>query len=306
MKQVVYVFIFISLSLIARPAHAAILYLTPDSGEYNLGDIFVAEIRLDTQGEYINAVEVNIVYPSDTFTVRDFSKGNSVLTLWAEEPSYGDGALSFIGGVPAGYQSWDGVLGRIIFRVKASTQQDIAQTIAANIADVKFLENSRALLNDGAGTEASLKIKNAAYTILSEETTEIEDVWQQEIAMDTTAPEAFIAEIRKDLNVYNGEYFIIFSTVDKQTGIDHYEVLESWEGGTVENKDAHSPYLLENQELSGIIRVRAVDKAGNEAIYEIGPARVGEKKAFALTRVIFGILVLVGAGVGYWVYRKNF
>ena len=66
-------------------------------------------------------------------------------------------------------------------------------------------------------------------------------------------------------------YFLVFSGIDKQTGIDYYEVKE----GQGNWKRAEFPYVLEDQTLQGIIEVRAVDKAGNERIAEYTPSQYG-------------------------------
>lgn len=259
-----------------------------------MGDTFIQEIRLNTEGEYVNVAEVKVVFPSDAVEVVDFSKGNSVLTLWAEEPSRKDGVVSFVGGTPAGYQGWDGILGKIIFRAKGS----------AGLADIRFDDSSRALLNDGLGTQATLKVKNAKFTILREIGKESEDQWKSDIAQDNISPEPFDVEIRKEAGLYNGKYFITFSTVDKQTGVDHYEVIESRDGKVFENKDAKSPYLLENQKLDGTIRVRAVDKAGNEAVVKISPRSAEKERVFPRQWIIFGVVISIL--IGYWAYRRKF
>ncbi|MCH7602631.1 MAG: hypothetical protein IIB54_07700, partial [Planctomycetes bacterium] len=139
------------------------MYLDPAESTYNLRDTFIQEIKLDTQGEYINAVEVHIEYPEDLLEIRDFAKANSVLTLWAQEPEYGDGKLSFIGGVPAGYQGSDEVLGKIVFLVKSKRVDDISAEGAT--AEIKFGGGNLALLNDGEGTEARLETRNALVSI---------------------------------------------------------------------------------------------------------------------------------------------
>ena len=295
-----------ALFLIITPlgANAAVLYLDPAESTYNLGDTFVQEIKLDTQGEYINAVEVHIEYPQDLLEIRDFAKANSVLTLWAQEPEYGDGKLSFIGGVPAGYQGSDEILGKIVFLVKPKRVDDSsAESITA---EIKFAENNLALLNDGEGTEARVETRNALVSIAPRFSTQLIDEWQKEISRDSITPEPFNIEISNNADVYGGKFFIIFSAVDKQTGIDHYEVFEYRGRKSWENKDAQSPYLLENQRLDGIIRVRAVDEAGNEAIVELRPTGApAEEKMFPWIWVILGIFGLIVGGAGYWVYKKR-
>ena len=73
-----------------------------------------------------------------------------------------------------------------------------------------------------------------------------------------------------DPSLFNGQWFAVFSTVDKQTGVkDHYEVAEvpSSQANTPQSQwnwvRAVSPYLIKDQSLNNIIAVRAIDVAGN-------------------------------------------
>jgi len=216
--------------------------------------------------------------------VKDLSKGNSVLTLWVGDPSFSNqkGEISFIGGVPAGYQGWDGLLGRIIFEARKEGE-----------VEIKFQENCQVLLNDGFGTPAELTSKGAILTILPEKRELQRDEWQEELAKDTIPPESFEIEILQEPSIFEGKYFIIFSTTDKQTGIDHFELKE----GKKDWHKAQSPYLLEEQTLGSIIKVKVVDKAGNERITEYIPPR----KSFPYWIII---LVLIGVGITLWIIRK--
>lgn len=247
---------FLFLFCIANVANAAILYLEPSSGSFHKDDIFLVEVRLDTEGEIINAVRASLEFPPDILKVEDFSKGNSVLTLWPQEPVFGreTGLISFSGGVPGGYWGKDGLLGKIVFQVHKTTQIGTQKDTKLN-----FLEDSTVLLNDGLGTEADLNKIGATLNILPG-TGEEKNPWQEEIDKDDILPEPFKIELSQSPSIFEGKYFIVFSTVDKQTGIDHYEVLE-WK--KEEWKIATSPYVLENQKLTSDIKVKAIDKAGN-------------------------------------------
>src|SRR4030042_2646026 len=137
-----------------------------------------------------------------------------------------------------------------------------------NIAEIQFSDKSQVLLNDGLGTPAKLKTQGSIFEIISKGEP-LREEWKKELSGDAVVPEPFTIVIQKDPAVFNGEYFIIFSTTDKQTGIDYYEVKEcrdDWQ-------NAESPYLLENQDLNSIIQVRAVDKAGNERMAEYLPVQ---------------------------------
>ena len=69
--------------------------------------------------------------------------------------------------------------------------------------------------------------------------------------------------------------------------------MKEGEGGW---KEAATPYVLEDQSLKGIIKVRAVDKAGNERI-----AEYGVKEPFPYLIII---VILVAGGIIWWTIRK--
>ena len=289
-------FVFVSSFLFFDFCQGAIIYLEPAEGEYSLNDTFIVDIRLDSQGEYINAVEGHLSFPSDILEVKDFSQGNSILTLWVNQPTFSNqvGTISFVGGVPAGYQGVNGLLGRVIFEASQSGQ-----------AKVGFGSKSQALLNDGLGTKAVLEFSEANFNVLIEGLEEIEkDEWAEEMEQDKIPPESFEIKISQDPSILEGRYFIAFSTTDKQTGIDYYEIAEldfieritnkaKWQRGS-------SPYLLEDQNLKSLIKVKAVDKAGNWRIETLKPPL-----KFHWQDLLWIILiVLVGLGIIFFATTK--
>jgi len=278
--------------LYAPVAHAAILYFEPAEAVYNFEESFVQEMRIDTEGQNINIADIKVSYPKDVLTAEDFSNANSILTLWPLVPVYENGILSFTGGVPVGYKGSDGLLGKIIFRVKPPAKDGGYDPSVRK--EIKFLPESKILLNDGAGTEAGVISQDAGFIVVEKFAEEIEDNWQREISLDDIAPEPFDVLISQDDSVYGGKYFITFSTVDNQTGIDHYEVFEYRGNKSWVNKNAQTPYLLENQKLDGIIEVRALDKAGNETIGEVRLPEAKNSPGFS-ARTLW--IILAGAAV---------
>lgn len=91
--------------------------------------------------------------------------------------------------------------------------------------------------------------------------------------IDATSPEEFMSQT-VDIE---GKKYLVFFTTDATSGIDHYEVLEislDWFGNIkseqeTEWKIVKSPYLLEDQSLKSTIKIKAIDKAGNERSSEI-------------------------------------
>ena len=274
-----------SFSFLPLGVKGAMLYLSPLSGEYHQGDNFMTEVRLDTEGELINTCEVNLNFSSNSLEVIDISNGGSILSLWPKIPIFSNSQriISFIGGIPGGF-SGDGKLLSIIFQ---------ATTPAS--AEVNFQDSSKVLLNDGFGTPAKVTVQRAVFTILAEKLEIPKDEWKEELEKDNIPPESFEIEISKNPTIFEGKYFIVFSTIDKQTGIDYYKVRE----GEREWKRGESPYLLEDQSLRNKILVKAVDKADNERVAEITPPyKITGKDIVILFVILIGILVI------WWLIRK--
>ncbi|MBC7074092.1 hypothetical protein H5T58_01750, partial [Candidatus Parcubacteria bacterium] len=212
---------------------------------------------------------------------------DSILTLWLKFPEIDqkNGKISFIGGIPGGYCSLNAqkdtpnLLLKVAFRPKKSSK---------GIAFVEFEKDSEVLLNDGKATPAKLSFKEAKFEIFSQFPETPKKEWEEELAKDTVLPEPFEIEIHRDPSVFEGKYFIVFFTTDKQTGIDHYEIKE----GERDWKLAKSPYLLEDQSLKSKILVKAVDKAGNERIVEFNPYQKRNFNWF-LVSILFLIAILI-------------
>lgn len=283
---------------------AAKLYLEPVQSEYYLGNTVIVEARLDVEGECVNVVKADLGFSKDNLEAVDFSRGNSILSIWVKEPVIEQelGLVSFIGGIPGGFcgimpgdPGKSNLLGRIIFQVKQVTSGQ---------GKISFLDTSEVLLNDGLGTKAGLKTSGVVFNILDEIPYKFKDQWVEELAQDSILPELFEIKIHQEPSIFEGKYFITFSTADKQTGLDHYQVAEvnllerlfnreRWQPGT-------SPYLLTDQSLRSLIKVKAVDKAGNQRIESIQPP-------FKLrwSDIIWILLILIGLGIIGWLIKHR-
>ena len=124
---------------------------------------------------------------------------------------------------------------------------------------------------------------------------------------DKELPETFSPEVARDPDIFGGQWFAVFDTQDKISGIDHYEVLESklkyhqlafgfW-------NRSESPYLLSDQKLESYIFIKAVDKSGNKRIETISPRNpiIWYKNPNMLIMII-GYLLLIAA---IWYFIKK-
>lgn len=285
---------------------AAVLYLEPDEGEYGPGDSFAVDIMLDTR-RCINTIEATIRFPNDYLTVMDFLTGDSILHLWVDRPNNESlrdindlGEIYFAGGIPGGYcgkipgdPGISNIVARVIFKIPSMILSDVKR----DKVNITFnSNNTRVLVNDGLGTEDDLELKNASFAVASH-SVKPDQFWKYRIEMDKIPPEPFVIELHQNPDVFEGKYYIIFNTTDKQSGLDRYEIKEigSDELLGIEKKlkfyekwfkeeapkagwvTAKMPYQLNDQSLMSVIKVKAIDKAGNERIVEYVPPKEFQK-----------------------------
>jgi hypothetical protein len=302
-----------------KSAEAALIYLDPAEGVRSLGDTFIVAVRVDNQGQCLNAFDVKLKFSKNVIKAVDFMRGDSILTLWIQDPTIDQeaGTVSFIGGLPGGYcgrVSGDpgvtNVLGKIVFQVPGFRIGNTAE----NVGTVEFMDGTKALLSDGNGTPAELKTGNARFEIGPGGQNALNE-WLDIVKKDNTVPEPFSVQLLNDKDIFGGKYFVAFSTIDRQSGLDHFEVLESDDLGFVYGttklaqwQQATSPYPLRDQDLKSVIKVKAVDKAGNERVVQLTlpnfePREVVEARKRQAIEIGAGLLILVFVGI--YLFRRH-
>lgn len=306
-------------------ADAASLYIDPAQSSLNRGDALTFAVRLDTDeavNECVNAVDAVITYTANIDPV-DVSIGNSIFSMWVEQPTINreDRTITFAGGIPNGYcgrvtgdPQLTNVMAELIFRSPGFAIGGSGEPVAR----VAFADTSTAYLNDGQGSKASLTTYGAEIAMNDRPGAEMQNPWQDRVDADTVRPEEFSISLEQDETTFSGRHYIVFNTTDKQTGIDHYEVMEepisqfnTFEWGRADAPwiKARSPYELDDQSLNSIIRVKAVDKAGNQYIATLIPDESmrtlsQDKFIFYVFVTFLGlVLLLVLLSVFLW-YRK--
>lgn len=218
-------------------------------------------IFINTGGHSINAVEGNLR------GVTSVSDASSVISLWIEKPT-AENNFHFAGIIPGGLQTGRALLFRVVPQEAMSPE-------------IKF---TRVLLNNGLGADlASSLIK----TELGAETDDLAD--QQK-------PEDFVPVIARDQNLFENQWFLSFNTQDKQSGIDHYEIAETWKKWNLAWTKAESPYLLRDQKLHSYLYVKVVDHAGNERVAVLPPKLINNPYAIVL---FWGIIIIMIITLSY-------
>ena len=151
---------FLAPLIIASSAQAAgaSFYLSPATGSFFVGSTFDVSIFVNTGGENVNAVEVNLKFDPAKLQIASPTAGKSFIQVWVSQPTFSNtkGTMSFIGGVPSpGINTTSGLVSTITFRA-----------IAPGETSVLFLETSKILRNDPQGTNIATSASRGVYTLL--------------------------------------------------------------------------------------------------------------------------------------------
>ena len=142
-------------------ANAASLYFSPSSLSRSSGQTFSAIIRVNTEGQAINAAQGSVIYDPAKIEVVSISKAGSIFNLWTQDPTFSnsEGTLSFEGGLPnPGYSGSTGLVVTISFRTKAATTNPGSTDIA--------LISGAILANDGQGTNILTSLGKLTVSIV--------------------------------------------------------------------------------------------------------------------------------------------
>jgi hypothetical protein len=310
------------LFVLPQSSDAAFLYLDPAESVVYRGDTVTVSLRLDTDAdECVNVVDTVIQYDEGIRAV-DVSRGDSILNIWVEDPKINEveRTITFAGGITGGYcgraagdPSLTNVIADIVFQSPGFAIGGGSDT--AN-PSVTIADASSVLLNDGFGTEATLRTQGAVITLEETPGTERTDTWSTRVSDDVVPPSDFVITLSQEPTAFSGNYFITWNTQDKQSGIDHYEVMEEplkdfyafrWGRADAPWVETESPYVLKDQTLNSTIRVKAIDKAGNETIVVLVPDEAIRtlSKDSVITFAIAGVLTLVSIVLIVYVLLKR-
>lgn len=155
LQKIFFTLLFLaSVLLVPGLAQAAEVQLSPSTGTYGSGQTFTATVRVDPEGESINAVEATLTFDTSKLSVVSVAKTGSVFSLWTTEPTFSNsaGTIEFGGGSPTPFSSVS-TLAVITFRATAE-----------GAAAVDF-QNASALAADGLGTDVLSGTVGGSYTV---------------------------------------------------------------------------------------------------------------------------------------------
>ncbi|MEK7564317.1 MAG: cohesin domain-containing protein [Patescibacteria group bacterium] len=274
MKKIFILFLLIFYFVPATSFGTEVFFSTDNNGFF-VNEDFLVKVYVDTEDTTVNALEGSILFPSDVLELKEVRDANSSINFWLENPrNLRDGQVNFSGITAGGFNGEKKFLFGMIFKPKKMGDAILS------------LSDLQVLLNDGIGTKAPVENTPLTISVLDKrdnsQSTDLRIV-------DNEIPEDFNPLVAKDPSLFDGKYFVVFSTVDKGVGIDHYEVREGLWGDYVATQ---SPHLLKDQSLSKNIYIKAIDKSGNKRIVEIKGRDVDERFQLGFAFVIILIICL--------------
>lgn len=286
--------------LISTTAFGAIISTQPQSLAVPQEKNYTVSVLLNSEGESLNAVQGSVTVNSALGDVVSVTDSGSVITYWVNPPKWDavTRTVSFSGTIPGGYSGSAGILFSIV----------LPEYKGSNLNDALTFNNITALHNDGLGSSAHVDAHNFSLGITSVpvEPEVLEQIYTNDSKKDNVPPEIFSPQLAQDDRVFDNKWFINFSTTDKQSGIDHYEIQETRSGSIDADKweTASSPYVLKDQELHSYIYVIAIDRQGNERVIKVFPRNPLKwwQQYVGATVTIIVVIVFLGS---IWYLRRR-
>jgi hypothetical protein len=276
-KLVIFIFIFF---LFSKSAFGAILELSTEKMILQQREEFLVTLFLNTEGQIINTITGDINYNKELVAIESINIGGSFVSFWVEKPKVEtEGVIHFSGIIPGGLSTANGE----VFRIFAKTIKEGEGNF--------ILSNTNLYLNDGKGSLIPVKNSDILIKINKELFNQVEKIKKYN---DFISPEKFNITRAKSIYLFHGNSFIVFSTEDKGSGIENYQICEFPNRNCV---NENSPYLLKNQTPFYRIIVRAYDIEGNVR------EEVLVSRWFVLLVVFISILVLF---IGFKLYYRYF
>jgi len=156
----------------AKTASAATLYFYPQNIDMFEGENAVIEVRLNTESDTINALELNGVV-GNGLSINSIDTSNSLIQIFVEAPKADNGTFRFVGGIPKGF-SGAGIIGRLtVTPTKVGTSE-------ISFKQIKVLANTEPVKEVQTTTLTSTinaTVKPKDYIKLSSRTNPIQNNW---------------------------------------------------------------------------------------------------------------------------------
>lgn len=246
---------------------------------------YLIKVALDTEGKEINVAE-GILRFDKSSEIISINTGGSIFDLWPRKPSLASGKISFTGGTTAG-----------VYGPNLKLFSIAVKPTKPEIIKISF-EDAAVYLNDGKGTKIIAASSPLEIKVLPAQKKDNELV--SLINEDKNPPAPFKIDLGRESSVYEGKYFISFYATDKESGVQRYEVKEN----NLPMVRSGNVYILQNQELSGQVEVKAIDNAGNIRSQMINLEEEKNQSGSPVNVLIVAIVLIVVTAM-FFVFKKN-
>jgi len=293
----------------------AVLYVSPEKGEYTMGTTFQIKIYADTGGALINAAEGDLSFNSDALEVESISEEGSVLTSWSTPPQFSneDGTIRFAGWTKKNYSGVDGLLVTVTFKA--------LHNMVANAR----LAAGAILAADGQESNIITSMRSGVFTIApKEQPSDSPDPYATSTdSASTTVSSKVPAPVFEDIpdNVAIGDHIIIRGNTEPNSHVSMYLS----RGSETEKRtdvlsasDGSFTFVSDDPTVEGVYHLRAsVDTPdGRQSVpsdivdISAAPAGVAASAVFGASLIFetipfFALLVLGGLGAAYIYHRHQ-
>ncbi len=183
------------------------LYMLPERGAYNIGEIFEVKVLADSGGVPINAVEAELSFNPTALAVETISTQNSILSSFSTEPSFSntEGSIAFSGWTGGTFTGSDGLLVTVTFKALRDASANAHLAAGAMLA-----------VQDGSNIITSMK--SGVYTVAPRElvrpilgSASLESADPPEI-ISVPAPPPLFTQFEQ--SIHAGEQIVVQGTTD--------------------------------------------------------------------------------------------
>lgn len=132
------------------PSHASAhrVSFEQNAETYGPNELAYISLTIDTEGEFINAVELYFTYDADALEIIDIVDTPSIIDLWVSKPHWdpGEGSATVIGGIAGGIVAKDAPLATFVVQLKEAEPTNLSLDE----------QRSKVFLNDGFGNEEAV------------------------------------------------------------------------------------------------------------------------------------------------------
>ncbi len=265
MKKILFIALIVFLPISANAAEFYFEY-----PEKVVAGETVVSVKLDTQGESINAVSGALVLPAGA-EISNILTGSSMISLWIEAPKLQNGQVVFSGITPGGIRGDVEIFSMVLGKEGAFTME---------------VRDAETFKNDESGTSVLVSSKKSVIKVLP-------GTGKPFSLDDSISPELFVPLIGESEDLYKGAPFVSFLAQDKESGIKGYEWASTafLSPNDEEWAPAQTPLLIPKASYASKIYIKAIDNAGNERVVVIAaPYRYA---AFGVGGILMALAIVL-------------